>query len=230
MEIEHINDDTIRVTIDNSDLMNRGITFLDLLGNEKQIESFFYGILEEVDLNDDFKDSDSVTFQVMPKNNGLELFISKGANVDEDIINSIARESKQLSSNEKKKSKGEDSEDSKVINDILGQLEDDSNLDDNHNEKTSSMIVAFDNIEKLLILVTDLDDEFIDSVLYHQNSIYYLYLEFEDLYRTTEVYRKLLFAKVKEYREESPVSVDVLEEHADVIIEENALGILKTHF
>src|SRR5699024_4171534 len=192
MEIEHINDDTIRVTIDNSDLMNRGITFLDLLGNEKQIESFFYGILEEVDLNDDFKDSDAVTFQVMPKNNGLELFISKGANVDEDIINSIARESKQLSSNEKKKSKGEDS---KVINDILGQLEDDSNLDDNHNEKTSSMIVAFDNIEKLLILVTDLDDEFIDSVLYHQNSIYYLYLEFEDLYRTTEVYRKLLFAK-----------------------------------
>src|SRR5699024_10102742 len=110
------------------------------------IESFFYGILEEVDLNDDFKDSDAVTFQVMPKNNGLELFISKGANVDEDIINSIARESKQLSSNEKKKSKGEDSEDSKVINDILGQLEDDSNLDDNHNEKTSSKIVAFDNI------------------------------------------------------------------------------------
>lgn len=227
MEIEHINDDTIRVTIDNSDLMNRGITFLDLLGNEKQIESFFYGILEEVDLNDDFKDSDAVTFQVMPKNNGLELFISKGANVDEDIINSIARESKQLSSNEKKKSKGEDS---KVINDILGQLEDDSNLDDNHNEKTSSMIVAFDNIEKLLILVTDLDDEFIDSVLYHQNSIYYLYLEFEDLYRTAEVYRKLLFAKVKEYGEESPVSVDVLEEHANIIIEENALGVLKTHF
>src|SRR5699024_10025514 len=191
------------------------------------IESFFYGILEEVDLNDDFKDSDAVTFQVMPKNNGLELFISKGANVDEDIINSIARESKQLSSNEKKKSKGEDS---KVINDILGQLEDDSNLDDNHNEKTSSMIVAFDNIEQLLILVTDLDDEFIDSVLYHQNSIYYLYLEFEDLYRTAEVYRKLLFAKVKEYGEESPVSVDVLEEHADVIIEENALSVLKTHF
>lgn len=227
MEIEHINDDTIRVTIDNSDLMNRGITFLDLLGNEKQIESFFYGILEEVDLNDDFKDSDAVTFQVMPKNNGLELFISKGANVDEDIINSIARESKQLSSNEKKKSKGEDS---KVINDILGQLEDDSNLDDNHIEKTSSMIVAFDNIEKLLVLVTDLDDEFIDSVLYHQNSIYYLYLEFQDLYRTTEAYRKLLFAKVKEYGEESPVSVDVLEEHADVIIEENALSVLKTHF
>src|SRR5699024_11355307 len=77
------------------------------------IESFFYGILEEVDLNDDFKDSDAVTFQVMPKNNGLVLFISKGANVDEDIINSIARESKQLSSNEKKKSRTEEQREGK---------------------------------------------------------------------------------------------------------------------
>lgn len=78
MEIEHINEDTIRVKIENSDLIERGVTFLDLLSNQKQIERFFYSILEEVDLDDEFKDSNAVTFQVMPKNNGLELFISKG--------------------------------------------------------------------------------------------------------------------------------------------------------
>ena len=51
MEMENINENTIRVLIENSDLEERGITFLDLLGNQKQIESFFYSILEEVDVD-----------------------------------------------------------------------------------------------------------------------------------------------------------------------------------
>lgn len=49
MEMERINDNTIRVLLGNEDLAARGITVLDLLGNHKQIEGFFYSILEEVD-------------------------------------------------------------------------------------------------------------------------------------------------------------------------------------
>ena len=45
MEMEHINENTIRVIIENEDLAERGITFLDLLGNHREIESFFYSIL-----------------------------------------------------------------------------------------------------------------------------------------------------------------------------------------
>ena len=39
MEMERINENTIRVLIGNDDLDKRGITVLDLLGNHKQIES-----------------------------------------------------------------------------------------------------------------------------------------------------------------------------------------------
>ena len=76
--MEHINENTIRVNIENTDLEERGITFLDLLGNQRQIENFFYSILEEVDIHEEFQETDSVTFQVVPKKNGLELYISKG--------------------------------------------------------------------------------------------------------------------------------------------------------
>ena len=41
MEMERINANTIRVMLGNDDLAQRGITVLDLLGNHKQIESFF---------------------------------------------------------------------------------------------------------------------------------------------------------------------------------------------
>lgn len=85
MEMERINENTIRVLIDNDDLSARGITILDLLGNHQQIEDFFYSILREVDTDHQFQNNDAVTFQVMPTNNGLELFISKNdSNVAED--------------------------------------------------------------------------------------------------------------------------------------------------
>lgn len=50
MEMEHINENTIRVLIGHEDLEERGVSFLDLLGNHKEIENFFYSILEEVDI------------------------------------------------------------------------------------------------------------------------------------------------------------------------------------
>lgn len=62
MEMEHINENTIRVLIESTDLEERGITFLDLLGNHKQIEDFFYSILEEVDVDEKFHESDAITF------------------------------------------------------------------------------------------------------------------------------------------------------------------------
>ena len=84
MEMEHINKNTIRVLINNDDLNARGITILDLLGDHQQIEDFFYSILREVDTDHQFQNNDSVTFQVMPTENGLELFISKSDPNDPD--------------------------------------------------------------------------------------------------------------------------------------------------
>lgn len=85
MDMERINENTIRVLIGNDDLAARGITFLDLLGNHKQIENFFYSILEEVDVEEQFEETDAVTFQVLPNRDGLELFISKNAGVNEPL-------------------------------------------------------------------------------------------------------------------------------------------------
>lgn len=82
MEIEHINDDTVRVYIRNEDLAARGFTFFDLLGGHREIENFFYSILEEIDVDEQFKGSDAVTFQVLPRGDGLELYITKDMNLE----------------------------------------------------------------------------------------------------------------------------------------------------
>lgn len=70
MEMERINEDTIRVVVTNDDLAERSISVIDLLGNQEEIERFFYNILEEVDVEHDFENNEAVTFQVLPNRNG----------------------------------------------------------------------------------------------------------------------------------------------------------------
>lgn len=41
MEMKRINENTIRVLLNNEDLNERGITVLDLLNHNQQIEDFF---------------------------------------------------------------------------------------------------------------------------------------------------------------------------------------------
>lgn len=221
MEIEHINDGTIRVKIENSDLINRGITFLDLLSNEKQIEQFFYSILEEVDLNDDFKDSDAVTFQVMPKDNGLELYISKGANFDENIIQQF------MNQQEKSESKADESSKDEGSYDYGGAFFNAAA------DATFDKMITFENIERVILLAQDIDTDWIDSKLYHQGSHYYLQLsakEDPNVEFLSEEYFDLLMAKVLDYGEESRISIDVLDEYGQCVIDMNALDVLKAHF
>ncbi|WP_279280254.1 adaptor protein MecA [Weissella confusa] len=92
MEMERINEDTIRVVVTNDDLAERSISVIDLLGNQEEIERFFYNILEEVDVEHDFENNEAVTFQVLPNRNGLELFISKNIGdkaMMDGVINSM---------------------------------------------------------------------------------------------------------------------------------------------
>lgn len=113
MEMEHINDDLIKVLIGVDDLEERGIDFLDLIGDQSRIEKFFYSILEEVDVDQAFYDSEAVTFQVIPSAEGLELYISR-ANLDdldqiwEDELTQRLRERKNAKKRQKQDQKPED--------------------------------------------------------------------------------------------------------------------------
>ena len=48
MQVDHINENTIRVRINKNELAHRGLKVLDLLGDKQKIQQFFYSILSEV--------------------------------------------------------------------------------------------------------------------------------------------------------------------------------------
>ena len=213
MEMEHINENTIRVILENEDLAERGITFLDLLGNHREIESFFYSILEEVDIEDEFKSSEAVTFQVLPKNDGLELFISKNLS-PEDI-------SKMNNSTEFET----DDFDQLIRQQIL------ANSETLEEEPVNNRVRVFqlNSFEDMIELASYhfLDEAWCD--LYLLNEKYYLQVAFDP-----EVYGDYALADVTaeilEYTQDASVSTEMLEEYGKLLMRRDAIEITRSYF
>lgn len=222
--MERINEDTIRVEIDNSDLEERGIKFLDLLGNRKQIENFFYSILEEVDIDEQFHESDAITFQVLPKGNGLELFISKeGSSNDHLDLSDAENFSKD--------------EITQYIQDRI--TADNQNLDTDMDEidtylgdplnQTEELVVEFDDFEDLISLSKILYLNNAVSNVYYYNDRYYLEIViFVEEAQIFNMEREK--ALVLEFAKKTNVTSGILEEYGKSIIDRSALETLRYFF
>lgn len=240
MEMERINDDTIRVTISSDDLNERGVTFLDLLDNHKEIESFFYSVLEEVDTDHQFASNDAVTFQVLPNRNGLELYISKNPTDGmEEAIKSVSKDNAP--------SNGEMDEVSDFLKRKLAETDsNDKNNDDssytsdgnpadlngyaNGVGSTQKSVIELEDFESLPSIAELIKtNSGIESVLYRYHDIYYLELTFFTSEKSPETIKNDL-AIAYEYGNSTIVSSEVLREHGEVVMDGAALELAKRYF
>lgn len=238
--MERINDDTIRVTISSDDLNERGVTFLDLLDNHKEIESFFYSVLEEVDTDHQFASNDAVTFQVLPNRNGLELYISKNPTDGmEEAIKSVSKDNAP--------SNGEMDEVSDFLKRKLAETDsNDKNNDDssytsdgnpadlngyaNGVGSTQKSVIELEDFESLPSIAELIKtNSGIESVLYRYHDIYYLELTFFTSENSPETIKNDL-AIAYEYGNSTIVSSEVLREHGEVIMDGAALELAKRYF
>ncbi|MDH6363846.1 adapter protein MecA 1/2 [Enterococcus sp. PF1-24] len=217
MEMEHINENTIRVVIRSDDLAARGVTFLDLLGSQRDIENFFYSILEEVDIEEEFQGSESVVFQVMPKGDGIELFISKNPH-GEDLNSFEAGEN--------------------FKNDIAEYLknqfgtvnEEEAEVEPETFSKLANMYVfEFYDFEDLIQMAQELDLEAVWTNVYSFEEQYFLQLTFleEELVLETQ---ETTLARILEFADFSTVTPEFLTEYGHLIMERTALEQLRHYF
>ena len=219
MEMERINENTVRVLISNDDLDARGITILDLLGDHQQIEDFFYSILQEVDTEHQFVDNDAVTFQVMPTGNGLELFISKN------------------SSDEKLNSENNEQIARYIKNNIMQarakQQERRTTINDDDQRTTTKLprwqVVQFPSFEELVDYARIQDNDDLVSELYKYNQSYYLALH-DPEEPDSESTLKNHLALAYEYGNPTATSADYLAEHAKKIMSQSALTTVRHYF
>lgn len=247
MEMEHINDDLIKVLIDTEDLEERGIDFLDLIGDQSRIEKFFYSILEEVDVDRHFHDTEAVTFQVIPNSEGLELYISR-ANLEE--MDEIWEDELTKRLKERKLAKQAEKEDAKAKKDSISEKVTDEESDEKETidsvlnlfnseyapsestvdtEEETEEVMIFGQLEDFFRLAREIPDLPIQSDLYVLNQYYYLVLHnLEAFAREYQTVNRLF--SLFEYGEIVPVTSSVLIEHGQLLREEDAISFFGSKF
>lgn len=236
MEMERINDNTIRVLLENDDLSERGITVLDLLGNHKQIENFFYSILEEVDTDHQFQSNDAVTFQVLPNKNGLELFISKNAptsGLDSDDFTDDVDGTDEVSDFIKQQLLSSDDKGSQRKTTLkAADTEDDDDFGTYLNDPdtpTREVVLQLNEFEDVIQLAKILRLDGAVSNLFRYKDAFYLHLIFF-VNETSEESIKDELAIAMEYANRTNVTPDVLSEYGKKLMEKSALELLRYYF
>lgn len=225
MEMEHINENLIKVLIGQEDLEERGIDFLDLIGDQASIESFFYSILEEVDVDKHFQGSEAVTFQVMPNQNGLELYISR-TNFDEmdeawedELTKHLVERKRKM--NEESTEPDKKSTENSILD--LFKNEDKAKLKESEVDKVvKGTIIKFTDLSDFINLAREVTTDLINADVYYLHSNYYLLIKDVDSSIVEEfAYNKLL--TMLEYGEKVKTTEAVLQEHGKLIREKDAL-------
>ncbi|MHC5268683.1 adaptor protein MecA [Enterococcus sp. LJL98] len=242
MEMEHINENTIRVLIRSEDLAARGFTFIDLLGNQQEIENFFYSILEEVDVNGDFKSSEAVTFQVLPNGDGLELFISKNISAEEiDAYNLFSEQFSEeglLSFLEQ----DETEEEAEMLDQMIEAVDQKGSnkkakkqaLDQKAKSKAKkeeirrAYVFELMNFEAGVYLAGAVTLDDVETNLVTMDNHYYLSVHFSPEASELEIKNKV--AHLAEFARLSEGTADVLLEHGQVLMAQDAIGTIRQYF
>ena len=219
MEMERINDDTILVRIENEDLQERGTSVPELLANPTEIEEFFHSILVEMDVIDQFEDSEGMSFQVMPNPEGIELYVTKYVekkDIEADserfvrnLVDTIQHSLGHRMGKPKKEKKVED------------PVEKEKTLE------PLDCTVFFDSFEDFVQLAKMYPYNVQKSSLYRYSNYYFLHV-YQDVFGGEDFTADV--ALLREFGEFSRVSWEVVQEYGEVMIKEKAIETAKKYF
>ena len=219
MEMERINDDTILVRIENEDLQERGTSVSELLANPTEIEEFFHSILVEMDVIDQFEDSEGMSFQVMPNPEGIELYVTKYVekkDIEADserfvrnLVDTIQHSLGHRMGKPKKEKK------------VEAPVEKEKTLE------PLDCTVFFDSFEDFIQLAKMYPYNVQKSSLYRYSNYYFLHV-YQDVIGEEDFTADL--ALLRAFGEFSRVSWEVVQEYGEVMIKEKAIETAKKYF
>ena len=242
MQVDHINENTIRVRINKNELAHRGLKVLDLLGDKQKIQQFFYSILSEVDTDHTFTQGVPVTFQVMPNNGGLDLMITKIKPDDADnlrqMIEPMNSETNQTQAEPDSRRSFFDLDPKDDVNTELDPIKEEK-LESSNQENAVNIqywkfqnhhSYSFDELGNLVELADSLTVSDLASSLYYLRGKYYLKLAFLD-----ENYAELKPADAWAIANEYGIKIDdeemkTVKETGKCLLNRDALDYIRYYF
>ncbi|QQK80795.1 adaptor protein MecA [Salicibibacter cibi] len=218
MEIERINDTTIKFYVTYADIEDRGFDSDEIWYNRERGEEFFFEMINEAYDHEDFEIEGPLWIQVQAFNNGLEIVVTRGHMSDGNVKLEIPV--------------GKDKDDNDVDDNIVDML--DEQLRSKHKgrdanaEDPLSIVIAFGDLEDLLSLSKAVQLDYVQNEIYAMENVYYLHIVFDDYYDEEE--QDNILSRVLEYGNESDVSIHRIREYGKTVVSENGLEVLNSYF
>ncbi|MFB5661406.1 adaptor protein MecA [Alteribacillus sp. HJP-4] len=222
MEIERINESTVKFYITYKDIEDRGFDRDEIWYNRERGEELFFEMINEAHDHENFEIEGPLWIQVQAMDNGMEIVVTRGQISDGNVKLEIP-----VSQN-----KGEDMP---VDDNIVDMLDEQFRSSQKSRQGQGTLdseeleiVIVFRDLEDLLSLSKAFVAENIKNEVYHFEGKYYLYFLFDNTY--TEEVQDDMVSHVLEYGEESDVSIHRIREYGKTIIDEKGLETLRTNF
>ena len=228
MEIERINENTVKFYVTYQDVEKRGFDREEIWYNRERSEQLFWEMMDEVNDQENFQADGPLWIQVQAMDKGLEVIVTKAQvsqdgqklelpNEDGKAID-VPVDEKLESLLEDKFHTTEDYE----------QRDDDDELEDSDEPLTFTL--KFNDFEDVIQLSHYLSSvDAMEQHLYHFEDRYYLYIQFTDENMSDDEQENVL-SQLLEYGHESSLTIHRLEEYGKTIFQERALDSVKRYF
>lgn len=227
MEIERINENTVKFYISYVDIEDRGFEREEIWYNRERSEQLFWQMMDEVNYKEDFSVEGPLWIQVQALEKGLEIIVTKAqiskGGTPVDSIDDIDDTMIDITIDEKAKH---------ILDEKLANMDSDHKEEKEAEEDDSNlwMTAHFRNLEDVIQLSHYFQKDYeadLKTVLYHYKDKYYIYVELEP---TIYEQQEDLLSQVLEYSRESDLTYHMLDEYGKIIFDEDVFAQVRKHF
>lgn len=221
MDIERVNENTLKLFISYSDIEDRGYSREEIWYNRAKGEQLFWDMIEEVNTEDYFDVEGPIWIHVNASEVGLEVVVTRAQiSKDNDFSEANQDSDEQRDMFSPFEDAGED---------LLNQLRQFDQADESELlEDTHVFIFKFKDIDELVPVAKRYSNKEYKSSLYKYESLYYLVVDFEDADVEVNPYNQL--AEVREFLNRSQVTIYRLQEYGELIMKDDCFETVNKYF
>ncbi|MEC5423598.1 adaptor protein MecA [Virgibacillus sp. C22-A2] len=225
MEIERINENTVKFYISYIDIEDRGFEREEIWYNRERSEQLFWQMMDEVNYKEDFNVEGPLWIQVQAMEKGLEILVTKAqVSKDGDNIELPAEDGSTIDIPVDKKIEN-------ILEDKFGQSAENKQDENDDAEENLWVVVNFKDFEDVIQLSHYFQelDGITEEILYHYADNYYLYIEFSEEILDENLQENLI-SQILEFSSDSDATIYFLEEYGKKIFEKDTFAQVRSYF
>ena len=213
MDIERVNENTLKLFITYRDIEDRGYSREEIWYNRAKGEELFWEVINEVNTEDYFELEGPIWIHINASEVGLEVVVTRASFNPETDISSMFQPMEDMHDNRPEPMNIEQS--------LLDAFENEQN-------EVTTFRYVFKDIDDVIPVAKRLLNRGLETSLYRLENKYYLIVNFEDLEDKADI--RNINSIIREYLATSKVTVYRLEEYGEAIMVNNCFETVVQYF